>query len=59
MHIRVGVLSAFDKEKLRKNVESVFEAVAPFGKSMKKGKFIESAHICVPAEPSIRLEAPK
>lgn len=58
MHIRVGTLDAFDSSKLEQNVHSVFDAIAPFGKTMKKGKFVESAHLCVPAEPSIRLESP-
>lgn len=59
MHVRVGLLAKFQPDQLQQNVETVLQTIEPFGKSMKKGKFITSAHLCVPAEPSILLEVSK
>lgn len=59
MHLRVGYLDTFNNESLQKNIESVFATMAPFAKTVKKGRFIETAHLCVPAEPSIPLEPPQ
>lgn len=59
MHLRVGYLDSFNPESLQKNIETVFATMAPFAKTAKKGRFIETAHLCVPAEPSIALEPPQ
>lgn len=58
MHVRVGLLNSFSPDQVGQNIKSVFDTVAPYGKTMKKGKFIESAHLVVPSEKAIRIEPP-
>jgi ribosomal protein L1 len=58
MHVRVGLLNSFNPDQLDQNIRSVFDTVSPYGKTLKKGKFIESAHLVVPSEKSIRIEPP-
>lgn len=58
MHVKVGKLASFNQEMLQRNVEKVFEVISPFGASLKRGKFIESAHLCVPAEKALRFSPP-
>lgn len=58
MHVRVGLLNSFNPDQVGQNIKSVFDTIVPYGKTMKKGKFIESAHLVVPSEKSIRIEPP-
>lgn len=56
MHIRVGLVSKFSASELERNIVTVLQNIQPYGKTNKGGKFIETAHISISSEPSIRVD---